>query len=467
MFKTLRLALLFLLLVSAACASTSKPDLGRLYRRWASREEGRRPVVVIHGLMGSRLVDSESGDVVWGDMRALLGGRIGSRFALPIEAGDHTEHLEAEGFVEKVAGVDVYGSILRTLEEQGGYARESSQSSPYRRATCFPFFYDWRLDNAKNAARLGQRIAEIRGLYNEPELKVDIVAHSMGGLIARYYILYGERYVLDDAAATPDFAGAASVKQLILLGTPNLGSVFALKACILGDRVGLTKIPPEALATMPSMYQLMPSPLAPVLFLRDGSPAPIDVYDLATWKTQGWGIFDPGHEAGMRQRFLDHHPGAGEEQYQQRHQLLERHFGQELKRAAAFHHALAAAPMPRSVRTMLLGGDCKRTQRALLVEEEHGKSALRFRMRSVRNPPEGVDLDLLYFEPGDGKVTKSSLLGAIPTGEAGVARTTLADALAGFICEKHLALVHNPTFQDNLLHMLLYQPISAAEACGL
>ena len=87
--------------------------------------------------------------------------------------------------------------------------------------------------------------------------------------------------------------------------------------------------------------------------------------------------------------------------------------------------------------------------------------------RDVRDPPGDGRLDILYFEPGDGTVTKSSLLGAVPAGAAGMAKTALPDAHAVFICEEHRALVHNLTFQDNLLHVLLYHPISAAEACGL
>ncbi len=455
------------ILATTACATSSRPDLPQLYRGWASREEGRRPVVVIHGLMGARLVESSSGDVVWGKVGGLLGGNVGSRLALPLGSEAQSDPLIADGFVESIAGVDVYGGILRVLEEQGGYRVASAQEPPYRRATCFPFFYDWRLDNAENAARLADRIVEIRGLYGDPTLKVDIVAHSMGGLIARYYILYGDRYVLDEVRPEPDFAGASAVERLILLGTPNLGSVQAFEACIQGDRIGLTKVPPEALATMPSMYQLMPSPEVPVLFLRDGSPAPLDIYGIDTWQAQEWGVFDPDHEKGMQQRFFNHNPGTGEAEYVLHRERLHLVFTLELDRAAAFHRALSAAPIPSSIQTTLLGGDCTPTLRALLVEEADDSLVVRFKPHDVREPPSVGNLDTLYFEPGDGTVTKSSLLGANPAGADGMASTALPHAHAVFICEEHRALVHNPTFQDNLLHVLLYQPITAAEACGL
>lgn len=120
--------MLILLAVTACTTSSTKPDLGQLYRSWASREEGRRPVVAIHGLMGARLIDAQSGDVVWGGMSGLIGGNVGSRLALPLEMEAVSNPIVANGFIKSLAGVDIYGSILQTLEKQGGYLMASSQA---------------------------------------------------------------------------------------------------------------------------------------------------------------------------------------------------------------------------------------------------------------------------------------------------------------------------------------------------
>jgi len=72
----------------------------------------------------------------------------------------------------------------------------------------FLFPYDWREDNVLTAALLKQKIDEIKQ-QTESE-KVDIVAHSMGGLISRYYIQSSE-YEND-------------VDQLMFLNTPHQGS---------------------------------------------------------------------------------------------------------------------------------------------------------------------------------------------------------------------------------------------------
>jgi len=50
-------------LLLSACSTMSQPDLPRLYQQ--SWEVEQPPVVLIHGIMGSRLEDSETGREVW------------------------------------------------------------------------------------------------------------------------------------------------------------------------------------------------------------------------------------------------------------------------------------------------------------------------------------------------------------------------------------------------------------------
>lgn len=72
----------------------------------------------------------------------------------------------------------------------------------------FTFPYEWRDSNKVNAVALRGKIQQIKNKTHKP--KVDIVAHSMGGLLAREYIESG---YYDN-----------NVDQLITVGTPNLGA---------------------------------------------------------------------------------------------------------------------------------------------------------------------------------------------------------------------------------------------------
>lgn len=71
----------------------------------------------------------------------------------------------------------------------------------------FTFPYEWRDSNIVNAVKLESKINEIKNQAHWP--KVDIVAHSMGGLLARKYIESGHQNDVD---------------QLITIGTPQLGA---------------------------------------------------------------------------------------------------------------------------------------------------------------------------------------------------------------------------------------------------
>ena len=59
------------------------------------------------------------------------------------------------------------------------------------------------------------------------------------------------------------------------------------------------------------------------------------------------------------------------------------------------------------------------------------------------------------FEPGDGAVTKASLL-ARDSLDPNAAGSDSPIAWAVFVCERHDKLPVNTTFRDNLLNIVLY-----------
>ena len=55
-----------LALLTGCAATIATPDLGGIYNREASFHDDRNPVIVIPGILGSRLVDEPTGRLVWG-----------------------------------------------------------------------------------------------------------------------------------------------------------------------------------------------------------------------------------------------------------------------------------------------------------------------------------------------------------------------------------------------------------------
>ncbi|MDD5415665.1 MAG: hypothetical protein PHE48_01520 [Candidatus Daviesbacteria bacterium] len=117
----------------------------------------------------------------------------------------------------------------------------------------FTFPYDWRKDVRNTKDSLDNLIETAKIASGQSQ--VNLVVHSMGGLVARYYI--------------SDSVKAAKVNKLIELGVPHLGAVDSLKTLRYGSWLGydfrLFKlgIPPsetkDTSQNLPSIFELLPS----------------------------------------------------------------------------------------------------------------------------------------------------------------------------------------------------------------
>ena len=109
--KHIRILSLFFLLISSCSTPAHAPDLGTIYNELAQNENPHRnPVIVIPGLLGSKLVDRDTGDRVWGtfglgqvDPNTPTGAR---QFALPMETGkslkELRDHVKPDGALDRV-----------------------------------------------------------------------------------------------------------------------------------------------------------------------------------------------------------------------------------------------------------------------------------------------------------------------------------------------------------------------------
>lgn len=448
-----KLCWLVLPLVLSGCSTMTKPDLPRLYQQ--SREVNQPPVILIHGIMGSRLEDTATGEEVWfGGLSKLLFSdyREAALEIDPVSLEPMPSMLVPSGLADQLAGKDFYGNITRTLELAGRFKRAlpGEAQKPGSRSY-YVFLYDWRQDNVKSAQQLYRLIEQIRKDYSDPQLEVDLIAHSMGGLIARYFLRYGKTDVLRDNTFEVNLDGADRVRRVILLGTPNLGSMSSLHAFIKGRRIGFGRLPPEVLASMPSVYQTFPHALNDWIITTKGEPLDRDLFDVRIWRRFQWSIFDPE----ISQRIIEQsgRPEEGREYLD----VLEAYFEIQLERGRRFVWSLTV-PLPEDrYKLIVFGGDCLLTPARLLVEEVNGISEIRLWPRELSNPLPGVDYGMLMLEPGDGIVTKASLL-ARESLDPSVTRHRYIDFPLDyplFLCEKHDALTGNETFQDNLLHALL------------
>ena len=381
--KALRLFLILpTALILSSCTSTLEiPDLGTLYNASAQYHGiDRNPVIVIPGIMGSKLVDPDDGTVVWG---AFLGEAVdatkpdGARTtALPLKMGvplaELKDNLKVDGALDHIKlsvfklpiELQAYSQILASLGA-GGYRDQSlAEAIDYGEGhfTCFQFAYDWRRSNVENAALLKQFILDKKayvesemtkrfGVEN-PTVKFDIVAHSMGGIVSRYFLRYGDQPLPEDGSL-PDLTweGTEHIDSLTMVGTPNSGSTAAITQLNAGlVRRPLVNFQAAIIGTFPAIYELVPRPRHGTLIDTEGQR--LDVYDVENWEKNGWGMLAPNQDDTLAWLLPDETDPAA------RHAIAKDQVAKSLKQAKQLHEALdVPASTPEGFRIELYAGD--------------------------------------------------------------------------------------------------------------
>jgi pimeloyl-ACP methyl ester carboxylesterase len=437
-------------------------------------------VIVIPGILGTELINSKTGETVWPSAFRT------SQEGLPIspDLASNRDDLVPGKIIETVKlarvlpEVYVYRDLLEALRRYAGY-RDGDWNSPPAdgyQDTFYVFSYDWRQDNVSNARELIRRIERLKTRLQRPDLKFNVVAHSMGGLIARYAAMYGNTDLpTGDAAIRPTWEGAAHISKIVMIGVPNEGSAEAFATLIDGYSITeglrrrvplLNKLTAEDVVRTPSVFQLMPHRQA-VRFLDENlQPLALDLYDAEVWKRYSWSVIYSS--ADFRRRYgyagTTGTNGGGDGMAED---VLDAYLTATLRRARRFHEALDALEGTNSPVTLLaIGGDCEETLNAPVVfrDQKTNRWVTLTRPRDYRTTS-GVKItkqkatEAMYV-PGDGRVTRASLLGEnlFRTRDTQTGFTLALYAVFG--CDLHGQLPRNKSLQDNALTAIVNEVIN-------
>ena len=358
--------------------------------------------------------------------------------------------------------VYVYRDLLEALRSYAGYRAgdwENPAADGYE-DTYYVFAYDWRQDNVKNARELIRRVERLKSKLQRPDLKFNVVAHSMGGLIARYAAMYGDADLPDgDGPIQPTWRGAAHISKIVMIGVPNEGSADAFATLVDGYSITeglrrriplLNKLTKEDVVRTASVFQLLPHRETVKFLDEDLQPLQIDLYDPEVWKQYGWSaIYSPE----FRRRYGE---SGGTNSHADE---LDAYLAATLRRARRFQQALDSVEGSSSPVTLLaIGGDCEETLNSpvILRDAKQNRWLTLIRPREYRTS-KGVKISKkqaieAMYAPGDGRVTRVSLLGS------DIFKTLSRYAIFG--CDLHGQLQRNKTLQDNALTAIVSEVLN-------
>lgn len=324
-------------------------------------------ILFIPGIMGSNLrIEGEDTDIWPGglltDHRRMS---LRPHEANSMIATDATRRFGLGGIGGLTYPVIVYEPLLQMLQ-QTGYKEYNVNNDPNRRTetgcdlsqkdqnpTLFVFAYDWRKSVADAASQLKGYIRCIQQFY--PGYEINIIAHSMGGLVARRYALNalknGEQHYIDIQ---------------ITIGTPWLGAPRAIGILQTGEygEVNVLVLP-STLRTIaeyfPGAQELLPSER---YFQRngsafiengwdvDGNKNTSEPYDYAKWTRIANQIYPQGHaceapslcRAGSNNQQF--HTFAGQDDWQNIFSEIEYHYIVGIQSKEATVKSLTAEKIP-------------------------------------------------------------------------------------------------------------------------
>lgn len=472
-------ALILITILQAACSSTD-PSVGSydsstvynrpLYGSIAKKSiayEGveRNPVIVIHGFLGARLQDTKTGQLIWGEFTGmeLLKGFSNDQLkgiSLPMEIGKPLKDLKTNirpvsilNRVDiKILGMrynmEAYDKMLEIIADSGYVPEDKELPAGKNFFSLFVFYYDWRRDLPENAARLHDFILQKReymqaqykkcyGVDNY-DVQFDIVAHSMGGLLSRYYLQYGDQDLPEDGSMPVlDWRGSKCIDKLVIVATPNAGYLDTFVELQNGLQLASNApvYPPGVIGTFPTYYQMLPLVNTRSLIYKD-DPAgkAIDIFAPEIWKKFKWGLASPKQDEVLKILLPDAKTA------EERHAIAIDHLEKCLKRARQFTDAMRVEALPPDdVALYLFLGDAVPTRRTLEVDRNTGA------------------FEVTSYEPGDGKVLATSARMDDREGRdwKPFAGSPIKWQIVMHIFAAHMGITKSQEFADNVSYYLL------------
>ena len=446
-------------------------------KTFSEHTPARNPVIIVHGFLGSKLQNPQNGEIVWGEMTSRMilrgyGDNYLRELSLPMGIGKDLSQLKdnikpisvLDSFNVKLWSINFnvsgYNKMIEILSI-AGYVKENG--TDYDKITkkedipsLYTFYYDWRRSLPENAARLHDFVLEkrkkLQKLYariydvKNFDLQFDIIAHSMGGLVSRYYLRYGDQKLPKDGSLPKfDWRGSKYIDTVVIVGTPNSGYLDTFKELVQGLKLDerAPVYPRAAIGTFHSYYQMLPLCSTKSIVYSDHKESDdhecenIDMFNVNTWIKNKWGLANPELDDELKVLL----PSV--KTAQERRAIALDHLNKCLMKAEQFTRAMRIyKKAPSDVRYILFAGDAVDTPRRAHIDRKTGKI---------------VKID---YDAGDGKVLATSAVMDERDGRKWVpfAHTPIDWNAIMFLKAAHMGITESYSFADNVTFYLLSFP---------
>lgn len=212
----------------------------------------KTPVLVVPGVLGTDI--NKGSEKLWLDLGHNFSD-VGDQFMDPLQFNTNLTPLDTSlSLGEVIKEATMTPSTLVNFNYTKGLIDLFTSQGYTEGTNLFLFPYDWRYGvsgminaTSTNVDLLQQKIQEIRTQTGSD--KVDVIAHSTGGLLVKKYVM--------------DHPTDSHIGKAVFVGVPNTGAPKAIKTLLQGDSFGIPWLADgemkKLVGNLPVAYELSPS----------------------------------------------------------------------------------------------------------------------------------------------------------------------------------------------------------------
>jgi hypothetical protein len=224
---------------------TDGDNITCIFTNISSRPASKTPVLIIPGVLGTDI--KKGNDLLWANLKMSFGF---DGFMDPLQFNSDLTPLDTSLTIDSVIREKTFLGI--SSDYTNGLINELKNQGYTEGKDLFTFPYDWRFGVSEDI--VNQLKGQVDYILNQTEAgvavgKVDIVAHSTGGLIVKKYV--------------SEHPSDHHIEKAVFVGVPNLGAPKALKVLTQGDDFDVFGFDPSEMKkigkNMPIVYDLAPT----------------------------------------------------------------------------------------------------------------------------------------------------------------------------------------------------------------